>query len=76
MHHQLELNDAPALTGCLTCLLRTEVLQRVSGRVGIKQEDSKAEISVISDQHVFLKRGNKCKRKILVIAELRQHPHN
>lgn len=56
MHHQLELSDALTYSRCLTCLLCTEMLQRVSSRVGIKQQDSEIKISVAGNQYVFLRR--------------------
>lgn len=45
----------------LTCLLGAEVLQRISSRVGVKQQDGKTEVSVGRDHRTLLGRrtGNK-----------------
>lgn len=47
--------------GCLTGLLGAEVLQRISSRVGVEQQDGKTEISMRGNHCVFLERrpGNK-----------------
>jgi len=47
----------------LTCLLGTEVLQRVSRRVGVKQQDSKSEIAVRRNHLVFLEGKQKHERE-------------